>query len=114
MDARKDGGAQGSAKTAAGEKSFDYDSHENVKLTEHEIQLLEYSFFSLCEEIDLFFCERKEPDVSSDTEFTADSIETKLMQAVDGLESYEYDSEQWRSNLRKLYLFTMGSYRLAG
>ena len=114
MDARKDGGAQGSAKTAAGEKPFDYDSHENVKLTEHEIQLLEYSFFSLCEEIDLFFCERKEPDVSSDTEFTADSIETKLMQAVDGLESYEYESEQWRSNLRKLYLFTMGSYRLAG
>ena len=35
----------------------DFDSHENKKLTPHEIQLIEYSFFSLCEEVDLFYCE---------------------------------------------------------
>ena len=32
------------------------------KLTEHELQLLEYSFFSLCEEVDLFFCRSMEAD----------------------------------------------------
>jgi hypothetical protein len=26
------------------------------KLSKHEIDLLEYSFFSLCEEVDLFYC----------------------------------------------------------
>ena len=34
-----------------------YDSHANRKLTPHEIQLIEYSFFSLSEEVDLFYCE---------------------------------------------------------
>jgi hypothetical protein len=32
------------------------------KLSTHEIDLLEYSFFSLCEEVDLFFCQHKHTD----------------------------------------------------
>jgi len=40
----------------AGNPITDFDSHENKKLTPHEIKLIEYSFFSLCEEVDIFYC----------------------------------------------------------
>ena len=29
---------------------------QNFKLSDHELRLLEYSFFSMCEEIDIFYC----------------------------------------------------------
>ena len=51
-------------------KITDFESHSNKKLTSHEIKLIEYSFFSLCEEVDLFYCEQKEPDLAFETEFT--------------------------------------------
>jgi hypothetical protein len=36
-----------------------------TKLSAHEIELLEYSFYSLCEEIDLFYCSKMHSDYFS-------------------------------------------------
>ena len=57
----------------------DFDSHENKKLTPHEIQLIEYSFFSLCEEVDLFYCEQKEEELALETEFDEEIMYDKMM-----------------------------------
>ena len=35
------------------------------KLNEHELSLLEYSFFALCEEVDLFYCFHLQKDYFS-------------------------------------------------
>lgn len=35
------------------------------KLSAHEVELLEYSFYSLCEEIDLFYCSQLHADYFS-------------------------------------------------
>ena len=88
----------------------DFDSHENKRLTDHEIQVIEYAFFSLCEEVDLFYCEQKEEEIASEIMFTQDSLRNRIMNILEALESYPHDSEQWRSRLRQLYLLSMGVY----
>ena len=70
----------------------DFDSHENKKLTPHEIQLIEYSFFSLSEEVDLFYCEQKEIEMSNETYFTPQSMRDYAMSILEALESYPSDS----------------------
>lgn len=36
------------------------------KLSAHELELLEYSFFSLCEEVDIFYCQHRHTDYFTD------------------------------------------------
>ena len=79
------------------------------KLTEHELQLLEYSFFSLCEEVDIFYCSAKEKDAMIEPFDEAKMRET-MLGILEGLESYQPDSEKWRQFLRRLYLLTMGEF----
>ena len=92
----------------------DFDSHENKKLTEHEILLIEYAFFSLCEEVDIFYCSEKEGEVAQDIEFTEAALQSRLMSVLEALESHPYESEQWKARLRQLYLLSMGVYRSEG
>ena len=76
--------------------------------------MIEYSFYSLCEEIDLFYCQQRETKIATDTLFTEESLRKTLFCIVEALESYPYESEQWKSHLRQLYLLAMGSYRCEG
>jgi len=62
--------------------------------------LIEYSFFSLCEEVDLFYCQEKELEVSSEMVFTETSLRARLMSILEGLESHPYESDQWKSRHR--------------
>ena len=71
----------------------DFESHENKRLTAHEMQLIEYSFFSLAEEIDLFYSAQKEQHLCSEIEFTEHSLEDQMMCILEALESYPTDSE---------------------
>ena len=89
----------------------DFDSHENKKLTPHEIQLIEYSFFSLCEEVDLFYCEQKEIEVSHEIYFTRESMRERCMAILEALESYPTDSVPWQARLRQMYLLSMGVFK---
>lgn len=36
------------------------------------------------------------------------------MSILEALESHPYETEQWKSRLRQLYLLAMGSFRIAG
>ena len=36
------------------------------------------------------------------------------MAVLEGLESYPQETEQWKSHLRKLYLLSMGNYKMQG
>ena len=73
----------------------DFDSHENKKLTPHEIQLIEYSFFSLSEEVDLFYCEHKEAEMTNEIYFSEQSMRDWCMGILEALESYPSDTPQW-------------------
>lgn len=79
-------------------------------MTEHELQLLEYSFFSLCEEVDIFYCRQKEAEFLSEP-YTDDNMRETMLIIMEGLESYAPDSEKWHTFLRRLYLLSMGEYR---
>ena len=92
----------------------DFDSHENKKLTDKELQLIEYSFFSLSEEVDLFYCEQKEESLAFEILFNKESLQDKAMSVLDGLESYPIETDQWQSRLRQLYLLSMGVFRFEG
>ena len=46
-----------------------------AKLSEYELNLYEYSTFSLCEEIDIFFC--KHNTKSDDVTYNEDTVRTK-------------------------------------
>ena len=80
------------------------------KLTEHELQLLEYSFFSLCEEVDLFYCRSMEAGYLAQI-FDDNNMREAMLGLMEGLESFSTDSEKWHSFLRRLYLFSMGEFK---
>ena len=78
----------------------DFDSHENKKLTQHEIALIEYSFFSLCEEVDIFYCTMQEEELVFEIEFDTESMRDQTMSILEALESHPTDSPQWQKRLR--------------
>ena len=78
----------------------DVDSNENKKLTPHELLLIEYSFFSLCEEVDLFYCKEKEDELAQEIVFNEASLRARLLSILEALESHPYESDQWKSRLR--------------
>lgn len=92
----------------------DADSHENKKLRPNEIALIEYAFFSLCEEVDIFYCQHKEEEVAFETEFDEATMRDSMMSILEGLESYPCETEQWHSYLMRLYLLSMGLFRGEG
>ena len=100
--------------SSAPSQKIDADSHENKKLRPNEIALIEYAFFSLCEEVDIFYCQHMEEEVAFDTEFDEETMRDTMMSILEGLESYPYETKQWHSYLMKLYVLSMGLYRGKG
>lgn len=59
----------------------------NRKLTEHELNLLEYSFFSLNEEIDLFYCQKVHEEFFSERQFDETALRDTMLNIFETLES---------------------------
>lgn len=76
--------------------------------------MIEYSFFSLCEEVDIFYCQQREPEIAFEREFDEEMMRDTMMSILEGLESYPDNTDNWFSFLRRLYLLAMGLYRLEG
>jgi len=75
---------------------------EHQKLTDQELQTLEYSFFSLNEEIDLFYAKQKQKTFVEEN-ITMQVDDNKLHEVVahllDTLESRHPDCEDWKDAL---------------
>ena len=56
------------------------------KLCQYELNLYEYSAFSLCEEIDIFYCQKRNLDTVGSVEYDEDSLRSKLQVILEYLE----------------------------
>ena len=63
------------------------------------MNLLEYSFFSLCEEVDIFYCRNMEADILSET-FNDDNLREKIAKILSVLESNNSTDDESNSNFR--------------
>ena len=82
----------------------------NIKLTEHELSLLEYSFFSFNEEIDIWYCQKVHEDFFGERKFDELALRDTLLCICETLESSQCASQSWVSSLQRLYLLSMGLY----
>ena len=71
--------------------------------------MLEYSFFSLCEEVDIFYCLKKETEFLKQP-FTEDNIQETMLTLMEGLKSNAPESDKWHAYFRRLYLLSMGEF----
>ena len=59
--------------------------------------------------MDIFYCRAKEKDFIAGP-FDEAKMREVMLGILEGLESFQPDSEKWRQFLRRLFLLSMGEY----
>ena len=60
------------------------------------MHLLEYSFFSLCEEVDIFYCRSMEAEFLSQA-FDDSNLREKMLTILEGVETCDPTSDNWHT-----------------